>query len=174
VGNPESLLTQKDLLISELACRGVAFQCPPRKLWHDYSAIDLVIAVRDPSAFLPSAARHKWVERKPPNKLINAWLAQVPAILSPEPSYLMLKKSHLDFLEARNLEETLSAVDELICSPELYCKMVENSRRRAADYGIASVVRQWKALLDEKLLPLYRMSLAGRLFQRPPARLPAA
>jgi hypothetical protein len=174
IGNRENFLNQKDLLASELAKRNITFRFPPRAQWNDYSAIDLVIAVRDPSSFLPSAKVHKRVERKPPNKLINAWLAGVPAILSPEPSYLFLKKSRLDFLEASNVNEVFRAVDELISSPELYQKMVENAEVRAADYGIDSVVWQWKNLVEERLDPLYRewrAKPATRLFHRLMTRL---
>lgn len=166
MGNPESFLHKKDLLQSGLANRGISFVIPDRRQWNDYSAIDLVIAVRDPSAFLPCAEPHRRVERKPPNKLINAWLAETPAILSPEPSYLRLKLSCLDFMEARNVDEVLRAVDELTCSDERYQRMVENARIRGASYGVDAVVAQWKTLLDKKLIPLYRKWL-----KRPTVRI---
>jgi hypothetical protein len=174
MGNRENFLSQKDLLASELAKRNIMFRFPPRSQWNDYSDIDLVVAVRDQSSFLPSAKVHKRVERKPPNKLINAWLARVPAILSPEPSYLLLKKSRLDFLDASDINEILKAVDELISSPELYQKIVQNAEMRAADYGIDSVVEQWKNLIDKRLDPLYRQWQAkplARIFHRAMMRI---
>jgi hypothetical protein len=174
IGNRESFLDRKDLLISELHKRNILLHFPPRQIWHDYSKIDLVIAVRDPSSFLPSAARHKRAERKPPNKLINAWLAEVPAILSPEPSYLALKKSNLDFLEASNVSEVLDAIDsevldaivKLTSSPDLYKKMVANARNRGADYGTNAITSQWRCLLKQRVEPLYRKWL-----ERPAERL---
>ena len=44
--------------------------------WHDYSTDDLVLAVRD--------LTEKDIFVKPASKLVNAWIAGVPALLGPE------------------------------------------------------------------------------------------
>jgi hypothetical protein len=48
-------------------------------MWHDYSTDDLVLAVRD--------LTEKDALVKPASKLVNAWIAGVPALLGPEPAF---------------------------------------------------------------------------------------
>src|ERR1035441_1115704 len=52
-------------------------------VWTDYSDIDVMCAVR---CFLPRSARAAF-DHKPPTKLVNAWIAGVPAILGHESAF---------------------------------------------------------------------------------------
>src|SRR5436309_1927650 len=68
---------------------------------------------------------------KPASKLVNAWLAGVPALLGPEIAYRELRRSELDYCEVSSLAEAQAAVDRLLGDPGLYNAMVENGRARA-------------------------------------------
>ncbi|HVM26214.1 MAG TPA: glycosyltransferase [Mycobacteriales bacterium] len=128
-------------------CDGAAFGGPGTTYtgvsWNDYSGTDLVVA-----------ARRDWTDpaaRKPASKLVNAWLAGVPALLGPELPYRELRRSPLDYLEVGSLTELQSAVDRLLGSPDLYRAMVENGRGRAHAFTVAAVAEQWQRLLFEQV-----------------------
>lgn len=107
--------------------------------WNDYANIDVVVALRPVDS---------WDARpKPAAKLQNAWAAGVPAILSPERPYRELRRSPLDYFEARSAEEVLSAVEALRANPALYSDMVKNGLERARDFRTDRLVSRWVDVL---------------------------
>jgi len=147
LGNGASFLSDVEVLTTRLEKIGILFKMPPRALWNDYSEVDLVIAVRDQAAFSSTCLADTNVLRKPPNKLINAWLAEVPAILSPEPSYLDLRLSSLDFVDAKTVKEIVTAAERLKVDGDLYNRMIDNGRKRAAGFGSHEIVANWISIL---------------------------
>jgi hypothetical protein len=121
--------------------------------WNDYATIDLVVALRPPEAW---AARSK-----PAAKLQNAWAAGVPAILSPESQYRYLRRSSLDYIEARSAADVLAAVDRLRADPELYDDMVRNGLERGREFHADRIVRRWREVLWDEI-----PSRSGRLSHR--------
>jgi hypothetical protein len=101
--------------------------------WPDFRTVDAVLAVR------PAACPRR--DSKPATKLCNAWLAGVPALLSPEVAYRELRRSPLDYLEVAGPEEAKGAVDRLLAEPGLYQRMVANGRERAAEVTGGAVLR---------------------------------
>jgi hypothetical protein len=108
--------------------------------WPDFRHVDLVVAVRPPD--LPRR------DSKPATKLCNAWLAGVPALLSPDVAFRELRRSPLDYLEVENPEQAQAGVERLLAEPDLYARMVENGRRRAAECTVEAVAAHWVDLLD--------------------------
>jgi hypothetical protein len=107
--------------------------------WNEYSTTDVVVALRPPAT---------WDETsKPAAKLTNAWAAGVPAILSPEVPYRELRRSNLDYLEARNGREVLEAIERLRSDPALYAAMIENGRARARDFEAPRIADSWAEAL---------------------------
>jgi hypothetical protein len=147
LGNRESFLSDVEVLRTRLEKTGILFKMPPRALWNDYSEVDLVIAVRDQVAFSGTGLATN-VLRKPPNKLINAWLAEVPAILSLDPSYLNLRRSSLDFIDAKTIEEIVTAAERLKADDDLYIRMIDNGRKRAAGFRSHEIVANWRSILN--------------------------
>lgn len=123
--------------------------------WPDFRSVDLLLAVR------PADCRRR--NSKPATKLYNAWLAGVPAVLSPDVAFVELRRSSLDFLEAQGPEQARSAVARLSAEPGLYRAMVQNGRERAAEHTVDAVVKRWIELLEE-VLPA---RLAARSRQSP-------
>ncbi|AFY35741.1 glycosyltransferase [Calothrix sp. PCC 7507] len=107
--------------------------------WHDYSDADLVLAVRD--------LTEQDALVKPASKLINAWLAGVPALLGPEPAFRDLRRSPLDYIEVKTPEEVLDAIRRLQQDPHLYQQMVENGLKRAEEFTIDCIAQQWRDVL---------------------------
>ncbi len=131
--------------------------------WPDFRTVDLVLAVRP-----PGVSRR---DGKPATKLCNAWLAGVPALLSPDVAFEELRRSPLDYLAVRGPEEARAAVRRLVEEPGLYEKMVENGRRRGAEFTVEAVRRRWIELLEETIPD--RLAERGAALRRLPPRLAA-
>lgn len=130
----------------ELRKRGLNLLTPDN--WTDFSELDVILAIRsgDPSYY----------KIKPASKLVNAWAAGIPAILGPEPAFQELRRSELDYFEARTARDALAALDQLLASPELYTKMVQNGEMRAKDFTHEQVAKAWMEALEGKILPHFR------------------
>jgi hypothetical protein len=111
--------------------------------WNDYSRTDVIVALR-------KNMRDQYL-RKPASKLINAWLAGVPAILGPEAAYRELRRSPLDFIEVTSADEAYLAIEKLKNDPELYAAMVKNGQQRAAEVSAQNCTTAWANLLFKQL-----------------------
>ncbi len=107
--------------------------------WHDYSNADLVLAVRD--------LTEQDALVKPPSKLINAWIAGVPALLGPEPAFHQLRQSPLDYIEVRTPQEALDAIRRLQQEPSLYQQMIANGLKRAEAFTVEPMAQRWREVL---------------------------
>ena len=130
--------------------------------WNDYRSVDLIVAIR-------SDATNPYMN-KPASKLINAWLAGVPAILGPEVAYREMRRSELDYIEASSLVEVLDAVSRLRAAPGLYRAMIENGRARAKEFHPDAITAHWRAFLIDRLLP-QQSTLLGWILRRAPVGL---
>jgi hypothetical protein len=110
------------------------------RAWSDYSDVDIVLAVRNNTAYDLSI--------KPPSKLVNAWIAGCPAILGPEPAFQQLRQSELDFIEVRSTAEAIAAIEYLKNNPSVFLSMVENGRKRAQAFLPQQLAQRWWDLLS--------------------------
>ncbi|MEG3876029.1 hypothetical protein QT972_01420 [Microcoleus sp. herbarium7] len=117
-------------------------------MWHDYSTDDLVLAVRD--------LTEKDAMVKPASKLVNAWIAGVPALLGPEPAFREQRQSDLDYIEVKTPQEVFEAVKLLKSQPELYQKMVANGLKRAEDFTAEKMIQRWYDLLSGPVADGYK------------------
>jgi hypothetical protein len=138
--------------IRELENLGVRFQINGLQKnrpveWHDYSEADLVLAVRD--------LTQKDALVKPASKLVNAWIAGVPALLGPEPAFQKLIQSHLDYIEVMTPKAALDAIRKLKHDPNLYRAMIVNGQKRAEGFSTAQIAQKWQQALAEPIALLY-------------------
>lgn len=117
-------------------------------MWHDYSTDDLVLAVRD--------LTEKDALVKPASKLVNAWIAGVPALLGPEPAFGEQRQSDLDYIEVTTPEAALEAVKLLKSQPELYQKIIANGLKRAEDFTTEKMIQRWYELLAGPVADRYK------------------
>lgn len=126
--------------------------------WHDYSDVDVIVAIRrfqdDPELNYDTTDD---VRMKPSSKLTNAWLAGVPAILGPEPSYQRLRKNSLDFIEVDSKETLFAALWCLKQNSDLQEQMIANGKLRAKQFSVDALQAQWKKLIFEYCLPVYEL-----------------
>jgi hypothetical protein len=136
---------------SELAAMGITLEVRNDR-WHDCRSVDAVLAHRDESAVM--------LRTKPASKLVNAWLAHVPAVMAPEPAFEELRRSPHDYLAAADAEATLRALRTLRSEPQLRAAMVENGKARARDFDLAAVTKLWLDLFEESAegYPAWRAS----------------
>jgi hypothetical protein len=113
--------------------------------WHDYREVDLVIAHRQEA---PCMLLHK-----PASKLINAWLAGVPALLSDEPAFRELRRTELDYFIVNSEQDAIRAVTALRSQPRLYDAMVTNGLKRAEEFNTDATRRTWVRTLQDDIVP---------------------
>ncbi|MCB1010000.1 MAG: hypothetical protein KDB94_14045 [Acidobacteria bacterium] len=115
-------------------------------LWADYRAVDLLVAVRPPE--------RKFRYAKPASKLVNCWLAGVPALLGVEYAARELRRDPLDYLEVPDAEAARAAIERLLGDPGEYRARIEHGRVRGRELAPDSIADRWQALLFETLPPL--------------------
>jgi hypothetical protein len=156
MGNPEQFI-EPEVLASQMQGLGLTLKLVPRKDWHDYRDVDAVVAVRGPEKSRPAAAKSAIysVRRKPATKLYNAWRAGVPAILSPDVAFEDIRRSELDFLEARSIPEIVQVLRRLQADTALRQSMVRNGRVRGEEFTPEKIAQEWIGLLEHEIIPSY-------------------
>jgi hypothetical protein len=158
MGNPEQFLAEVDEVEAAMVDAGVTWRMVPREQWHDYRAADAIVAVRPLGSIAskaPDVVSFFTPNRKPAAKLLNAWRAGVPAVLSPDVAYRDLRRSELDFLEATTVDDIACAVRRLRDDPALRQAMVENGRSRAAEFSTERIVSRWRMMVEHEIVPAF-------------------
>ena len=157
MGNPKQFIQETDALAHGISKLGLNWIMVPRKMWNDYRQVDCVVAVRPPEPRTPDVwdSAQFSLNRKPATKLYNAWMAGVPAILSPDIAFQDIKESELDFLEARDVPEILERIKLLVSNADLRRSIVENGKRRAKEFEVSKTVQRWIEILEQQIIPEY-------------------
>jgi hypothetical protein len=153
MGNEEQFLDNAEELGLELRKLGLKWRMVPRNEWHDYREFDALIAVRQVDSYKVGATHLP--SRKPASKLRNAWAAGVPAILSPDIAFQDIRKSELDFLEAKTIPEVLDSIKRLMNDPTLRCAMRENGLLRAREFKLENIISSWIEIITTQIIPRY-------------------
>jgi len=131
---------------AEIQRIGLRMHVPAAAAWHDFSAIDCIMAVRNFGRAEPHL-------NKPSLKLFNAWLAGVPAVLGYETAYREEGAPGSGYLEATTPEELLAALRTLQSEPDRRRALIEHGRQAMLDFGVERTVERWRRLLNDELLP---------------------
>jgi hypothetical protein len=123
------------------------FIIPPER-WNDYSEVDVVIAIRKFNST-------DTYNDKPASKLVNSWKGSVPALLGCESAYRYERKSELDYLEVRTIDDVLNALYFLKNNKSVFLQMIENGKRRARDLTSEKIVKEWEFFLKNVAIPQY-------------------
>ena len=153
-----------------LEARGLTFEIASKHTqhavprWHDYEHADLMLAVR------PLHGDGGGRCEKPASKLVNAWMAGVPALVGPEYPFQELREGPLDYVEVASLHAAMAAIDALREDPDRYHAMREHGLQRAKAFTPARIAARWAEVLFERV-PALRRSPARRWAQRLPLTL---
>lgn len=132
----------------QLSALGLRWEVVKCDRWHDYSEVDVIVAVR-------SFDGRNTFDSKPASKLINAWHAGIPAILGRESAYRRERKSELDYIEVASTDEAIAALFRLKNDLNLRQKMVDNGTIRAQDMGNNKITLEWRNFLTNVAVPAY-------------------
>jgi hypothetical protein len=125
-----------------------------RNKWHDYSKVDAIVAVRPVD---PHRTPYFTYISKPASKLYNAWIAGVPAILSPDSAFEDLRESEFDYLKAENVPEIIEGLKQLMNDPALRKSMIENGKKRAKEFNSEVIIEDWVKLIQNRIVPAYNV-----------------
>jgi hypothetical protein len=131
----------------QITSLGLNWSITPFERWHDYSDVDVVIAVR--------SFDHNPYNQKPASKLYNCWHSGVPAILGPEAAYQAERQSDLDYVEVQTPTEALAALKQLRDDLALRQAIIHQGRRRAQETSPAALSAQWGSFLTQIAVPAY-------------------
>lgn len=109
------------------------------KDFNDYSEMDCLIGIRSFDG--------RSYDHKPASKLVNAWLAGVPAVLGPESAYREAGRPGENYLEVGSVEELFAALAALKADPALRSRLVAAGRERVNDYTDEAITKKWVELL---------------------------
>jgi hypothetical protein len=109
------------------------------KDFNDYSEIDCLVGIRSFDG--------RSYDFKPASKLVNAWLAGVPAVLGPESAYREAGRPGENYLEVGSLEDFFAALQALKANPALRAKLVSSGRQKVPNYSDAAITKKWVELL---------------------------
>ncbi|OCR01404.1 hypothetical protein BCD67_23410 [Oscillatoriales cyanobacterium USR001] len=132
----------------QLSALGLRWEVVKCDRWHDYSEVDVIVAVRsfdDLNTF----------DSKPASKLINAWQAGIPAILGRESAYRHERKSELDYIEVASTDDAIAALLRLKNDFDLRQKMVKNGMIRVENIGNNTITLQWYDFLTNVAVTAY-------------------
>lgn len=151
-GGPINLdpMFKEQAFLDQLAAFGIRLDLGRREggHWKNYKNADLVLAVRNLTKYDAS--------RKPASKLVNAWWADVPALLGPEPAFNEIGTSWETHIPIRSTADVIEAIKILRQSPQLYTQIVESGRQKRARFTSAHIVQDWINAFNEPIADEFR------------------
>ncbi len=145
--NPENIPDNLELLVSEINALDCAITLnvdSPKSAdgsdnnWNDFSDVDLSLIMR------PVGQNTESNVRKPPTRLINAWVAGTIPVVDPLPAYTELIRDGIDGFIVDSPKQVVAVVKRLVENPD-YCEEVfENCRRRGEEYQVDEIIEIWE------------------------------
>jgi hypothetical protein len=110
--------------------------------WNDFSKVDLNLIIRPVSQTSESNAR------KPPTRLINAWVAGTIPVVDPLPAYIELIRDGIDGFVVNQPIEVAAVVKKLMENPDYCGEVFDNCRKRGEEYRAKEIVEIWEYAVD--------------------------
>jgi len=133
---------------------GLEFTVCGADRWHDYSATDCAIAIRD--------FRGGTHLIKPATKLYNAWLAGVPFIGGTDSAFRSEREGADDYLECRSVDGLMAHLRRLKEDAGLRAEMRAAAAKRREGFTREAIVGRWRDLLSRDA-----PAAAAKWFARP-------
>ena len=138
---------------ARLAEGGFEFVARPPRQWNDFSDIDIALGIRDFS--------HRRHSHKPPNKLLNAWIAGVPFVGGRDSAFAQVGTPGATYIRATRVDEVMHALRRLRDDKAFYGALVEAGRRAATRFSTEAIVGEWVRNLEGPVARRYRQWIAG-------------
>lgn len=144
-----------DRFRDSLGAHGLELVIPKPENWNDFSEIDFIYGIR--SYGLADPAIHK-----PALKLINAWIAEVPAVFGYESAYRAEGAPGVNYLEATNREQLDGIFAALSKDASLRRSVVQAGTVAAKNFSVDRVRARWISLLEGKIVPAFQIWRSSR------------
>lgn len=118
---------------------GVEFVILSSELWHDLSAVDVLIGIRSFDS--------RTYNTKPPTKLFNAWHANIPFIGGQDSAFTQVGIPGEDYLVAKTSAEATNFIIQLKEDADMYSKLVQNGKRKTIYYNKQTITDIWEETL---------------------------
>ena len=139
---------------------GVRLEIRGASRWHDYSDVDVVLAIRD-----FSQSRHL---HKPATKLYNAWIAGVPLIGGSDSAYAAEAHPGSDYLVAQSADDCIRLIKQLRDNPTLRDTLAKSGQKKSALRSRDAVRNKWRDFcnvqLPERIKQWEKKSRLGKRF----------
>ena len=106
--------------------------------WNDFSKVDVSLIIR------PISQNPRSNARKPPTRLINAWVAGTIPIVDRLPAYTELVRDGIDGFIVDNPLQVVAVVKRLVENSDYSEEVFENCRRRGEEYQADELVEIWE------------------------------
>lgn len=114
--------------------------------WNDFSEVDVTLVLRNRNIYGHDD------QRKPPTRLINAWLAETIPFIDPIDSYLELATDGVDAIVINQPSEILKRITE-INNDLIYRKeLIENVKRKAVAIRDFNILNHWENLFEDMIM----------------------
>ena len=110
--------------------------------WPDFGNADLVLCVHRP---WPGWDPDHRLARKPPTKLINAWVAGSVPLVHPQVGYLDLARPGEDALVVASPADVVAAVGRLHDDPDLLARLEDGAAVRGREFATDRVLERWES-----------------------------
>jgi hypothetical protein len=135
------------LLAKDLEKIGCRFVFKNEGEWQNLEDVDILLGVR-------SFSKYPYYS-KPPTKLFNAWLANIPFVGGYDSAYEQVGRPSLDYLRVSTYDELLSEIKRLKNDPDLYKSLVEEGQKASKQYNEDRISNEWKEFIENKAVPLF-------------------
>lgn len=126
--------------------------------WHDLSAIDVLVGIR--------SFDYQPHDTKPPTKLFGAWHANIPFIGGHDSAFKQVGTPGEDYLLAATPDEAINAILQLRDNPDLYEKLVQTGKKKAALYTEETIAQVWVETLTGQIMERYQQWQANPLLEQ--------
>lgn len=145
-----------EAFMGRIAALGLQLVVPGPASWHDFAGIDAIVAIR-------KFGRGDSFLTKPSLKLLNAWLAGVPAILGHESAYRHEGRPGTGYLEATSPDELLACLATLKEDEARRNAIVAFGREESTRFTPEQTVGRWQRLIQSTIDPLQQRYSPGSL-----------
>ena len=106
--------------------------------WHDFSDVDVTLVLRNRNIYGHDD------QRKPPTRLLNAWLAGTVPFIDPIEAYLELANARVDEIVITHPSEILTRLTELNEDPTYRKTISDNVMKQSLKLKKYDVLNEWE------------------------------
>lgn len=110
--------------------------------WHNFSEVDVTLVLRNRNIYGHDD------QRKPPTRLLNAWLAGTIPFIDPIESYMELATDRVDAIVITHPSEILTRLSELNENPNYREFISNNVKKQALKLKEFDVLKEWESELN--------------------------